>query len=745
MEAIIEAVFGIKTTKIVPLSGYDNRNYCVYDAHQKWILKTYTDCSQRPILEAECEALDFLSQQADFTLQCPQPQRTATQDFVAEVVLDDKPQLIRLLSFVEGAFLGDCPPTRQRYTHLGIRLGELNQKLAKWTSPVIQARQWAWNMGSFTLIKPNINLLEQPAQRMAHYFIQHYEEVVVPQLSHLPKTTLYNDANEWNILCEQEEIIGMIDFGDLAYGPRIHDLAVAMVYAAYDKEDPLDWACLVLQGFHQVQALQPEEIKLLYHSMALRLCMSLCNSAVAKTTQPENTYATYSEKYALKMLNHWLACGPLGAEKAFLKAVGLKYKPPADTEQLLESRKRVLSDALSVSYQKPIPMNQAAFQYMYAADGSTFLDAYNNIPHVGHHHPVVVEAAQRQLAKLNTNTRYLYPELQTYAEALLAHFPKPLDKVFLVNSGSEASDLAIRIARSYTGQKSVVVMEHGYHGNTQTGIEISDYKFSHPKGMGQQAHIIKLPLPKSTDPLTTSIASAKNILAKQQEPAAAFISETILGCAGQVPLPEGYLQQLYPLLRQQGSLCIADEVQTGFGRLGDYFWAFEQQGVIPDLVVLGKPMGNGFPMGAVVTTSAIAERFAQGVEFFSSFGGNPVSCVVGKAVLEVLKEEQLPQNAQLTGEYFMAQLRNLQKEFSTIHEVRGQGLFLGVELRDPKGRPHTRLAQKIKNELREKHILISTAGPYDHILKSKPPLCFDKANVDQVIDRLYQSLKNTPF
>jgi len=607
---------------------------------------------------------------------------------------------------------------------LGIRLGELNQQLAKWTSPVIQARQWAWNMGSFTLIKPNINLLEQPAQRMVHYFIQHYEEVVVPQLSHLPKTTLYNDANEWNILCEQEEIIGMIDFGDLAYGPRIHDLAVAMVYAAYDKEDPLDWACLVLQGFHQVQALQPEEIKLLYHSMALRLCMSLCNSAVAKTTQPENTYATYSEKYALKMLNHWLACGPLAAEKAFFKAVGLKYKPPADAEQLLESRKRVLSDALSVSYQKPILMTQAAFQYMYAADGSTFLDAYNNIPHVGHHHPVVVEAAQRQLAKLNTNTRYLYPELQTYAEALLAHFPKSLDKVFLVNSGSEASDLAIRIARSYTGHKPVVVMEHGYHGHTQTGIEISDYKFSHPKGMGQQAHIIKLPLPKSTDPLTTSIASAKNILAQQHEPAAAFISETILGCAGQVPLPEGYLQQLYPLLRQQGSLCIADEVQTGFGRLGDYFWAFEQQRVIPDLVVLGKPMGNGFPMGAVVTTSAIAERFAQGVEFFSSFGGNPVSCVVGKAVLEEIDRKKLQKNALKTGLFLKDGLKNLSKKYPIIGNVRGKGLFIGVELVDKDLNPETEKAHYLVNRIKELGVLMSNDGLDKNVIKIKPPLIF---------------------
>ncbi len=390
-------------------------------------------------------------------------------------------------------------------------------------------------------------------------------------------------------------------------------------------------------------------------------------------------------------------------------------------------------------------MKQAAFQYMYAADGTSFLDAYNNIPHVGHHHPFVVEAAQKQLTKLNTNTRYLYPELQDYAETLLAHFPKPLDKVFFVNSGSEASDLAIRIAKNFTNRKGVVVMEHGYHGHTQVGIEISDYKFNHPKGIGQQPHIIKLPLPNSEQPTAESVQRAAKIIDLSDVQAAAFVSETILGCAGQVPLPEGYLKQLYPILRKKQTLCIADEVQTGFGRLGSCFWAFEKQEVVPDIVIIGKPMGNGHPMGAVVTTSAIADHFAQGVEFFSSFGGNPVSCAIGTAVLKVLKDEKLQENALHVGAYYKAQLKTLQQLYPAIDEVRGEGLFLGVALVDAHKNPHTNLAKQIKNELRNQNILISTDGPFDSVLKSKPPLCFNKQNVDQVIDQLHKAFKKYPI
>ena len=396
-------------------------------------------------------------------------------------------------------------------------------------------------------------------------------------------------------------------------------------------------------------------------------------------------------------------------------------------------------------------MERAAFQYMYDAYGNTFLDAYNNIPHVGHCHPKVVEAGQMQMAKLNTNTRYLYDILPAYAEKLLARFPSKLNKVFFVNSGSAASDLAIRMAKWHTQKEGVMVMEHGYHGNTQMSIDISDYKFSNPKGQGQKNHILKTTLPDTyRGPFTLNNGSAGKEFAKVSmlemkefsQSIAAFIAEPIVGCGGQVPLAKGYLETLYPAIWKQGGVCISDEVQTGFGRLGDCFWGFEQQGVVPDMVVLGKPMGNGHPMGAVVCTQEIAESFESGVEFFSSFGGNPVSCAIGLAVLEVIEEEGLQENAQIVGGYYKSLFMELKEKHACIGDVRGSGLFLGVDLVKPWSTEEDPvLAKYIKNQLRERHILISTDGPKDSVLKTKPPLIFTKENSLQVVEEMERLLK----
>jgi 4-aminobutyrate aminotransferase-like enzyme len=315
----------------------------------------------------------------------------------------------------------------------------------------------------------------------------------------------------------------------------------------------------------------------------------------------------------------------------------------------------------------------------------------------------------------------------------------------LVNSGSAATDLAIRLARNFTNRKIVAVVEHGYHGNTQAGIEISHYKFGGKGGKGISGDTICLPIPDTYRGEfrfeNAGISYAQNAIRQLHEftgEIAAFIAEPIVGCGGQVPLAKGYLNKIYKEIRSQDGVCISDEVQTGFGRLGNVFWGYEEQNVIPDIVILGKPMGNGHPMGAVVCTDEIAEAFNNGMEFFSSFGGNPVSCAIGQAVLEVIEEEQLQQNAKMVGDYYLQELAKLQQKYERIGDIRGSGLFIGFEF--VKDRltlePDTKLAQKVKNELREKFILVSTDGPFDNVIKSKPPLCFSKENVDEVIEKL---------
>ena len=393
-------------------------------------------------------------------------------------------------------------------------------------------------------------------------------------------------------------------------------------------------------------------------------------------------------------------------------------------------------------------MYKSALQYMYDYEGNTFLDAYNNIMLVGHSHPDVVKAGQSAMARLNTNTRYLYPELTNYAAKLLKKFPPALDKVFFVNSGSGATDLAIRLARTYTERKKIMVLEEGYHGNTLAAIEVSHYKYSKAGSIGKPDHVVQSRLPNAfalkpemqKKAAAHFAALAKELIAKHDGTLGAFIAEPIVGCGGQVPLPVGYLNEVYETVRKQGGICISDEVQVGFGRLGSYFWGFEIHDVIPDIVILGKPMGNGHPIGAVVTTSEIAKKFADGPEFFTSFGGNPVSCLVGEEVLNVIQRDSLQENAKQVGDYFKKELLTLQKSFNSIGDIRGEGLFLGVELVDHDNLPDGKLAKHVKNFLRDNGILSSTDGPHDQVIKIKPPLCFNQENVDEFVSMFRKSL-----
>ena len=286
----------------------------------------------------------------------------------------------------------------------------------------------------------------------------------------------------------------------------------------------------------------------------------------------------------------------------------------------------------------------------------------------------MVRAAAAQMAALNTNTRYLHPLLVTYARRLAATCPDPLSVVFLVNSGSEANDLALRLARAHTGRRDVVVLDQAYHGHLSSLVEISPYKFGGPGGAGRPAHVHVAPLPPA-DPRADAVRARL-----EEAPAAAFFAEPLPGVAGQVVPPDGYLAAAFAHAREAGAVCVADEVQIGFGRVGSHFWAFEAQGVVPDIVTAGKPIGNGHPLGAVITTPEIARSFETGMEYFNTFGGNPVSCAAGLAVLDVIADERLQARAARLGAVLLDGLRSLAERQPLIGDVRGRGLFLGVEL-----------------------------------------------------------------
>ncbi|WP_350285747.1 aminotransferase class III-fold pyridoxal phosphate-dependent enzyme [uncultured Croceitalea sp.] len=748
LKEILETHFGLANTEIKKLAGYENVNYKVTTTGGSYILKTYRFDSQLfDILHAENEVLLVLADEKDY--EFPKPLPFLDGSYIKTIEIDGIQQLCRMLSFLEGQFLGDIVPHENLAVHIGTFLAKMSLKLKGINNYTLKSREWEWDLQCFHLNQDYLQYIKNPRDRnLVRYFFQQYNGNVRDVIPKLRKQIIHNDANEWNLLIKDNVVSGIIDFGDVTHAPLINEVAIAMTYIAYDKPDPLKWAKNVLTGYHQVNSLLEAEIDVLYYLIAARLCTSVCNSALSKTKNPDNTYASVSELNAWSMLYKWIKYSPIQVRHEFKEALGFPTDKTDTVGTSIKRRLKHISPLLSISYKQPIAMDRAAFQYMYDKAGNTFLDAYNNIPHVGHSHPKVVEAAQRQMAILNTNTRYVYDLLAAYAERLLAKCPQSLNKVFFVNSGSAASDLAIRMAKAHTQKEHVMVMEHGYHGNTQQSIDVSDYKFSNSKGQGQKEYVLKTKLPDTYrgefQDLDAGMNYAKGVdglVQRHYGQIAAFITESVVGCGGQVPLANDYLKEVYPLIKEQGGVCIADEVQTGFGRLGDYFWGFEQQEVVPDILILGKPMGNGHPIGAVVTTDAVAASFDKGVEFFSSFGGNPVSCAVGLAVLEVIDEEGLQENAQVVGNYYRSLLKQLQNNYPTIGDVRGSGLFLGVDIvhEGTKLTNHA-LAQRLKNELRAKHILISTDGPDDSVLKTKPPLCFTKQNAETVVHTMDEIL-----
>ncbi len=427
---------------------------------------------------------------------------------------------------------------------------------------------------------------------------------------------------------------------------------------------------------------------------------------------------------------------------------------PRNSEEILDLRRRHLGPNLSVHYRKPLKVVRGFRQFLYDEDGQAFLDAVNNVPHVGHCHPRVIRAAREQMAVLNTNTRYLHDHIIEYAIRLEEHLPEPLSVFFFVCSGSEANDLALRLARTHTRRRDTIVVDGAYHGNLSSLIEISPYKFDGPGGQGAPPYVHKVPTPdgyrglyKNNDPeagekYARHVQKALERIQGQGGRVGAFIAESLMGSAGQIVYPAGFLKRAFSHTRRAGGVCIADEVQVGFGRVGTHFWGFETQGVIPDIVTMGKPIGNGHPLAAVATTPEIAASFETGMEYFNTFGGNPVSCAVGLAVLDVLRDEDLQRSALEVGDYLKAGLEELGTRHELIGEVRGLGLFLGIEfvLDQESLDPATEEAATIAERMRDKKILVSTDGPHGNVVKIKPPLVFARADADRLIETLDQVL-----
>ena len=978
--AIAEASYGIQPASIQELPAELDRNFLLRNqAGDRCVLKIAHGSVSESALDLQNQTLTHLRGALDVI-----PELIAARDgadIVRVSTAAGEAYRARLLRFIEGVPLSEFRPhSEELLADIGAQLGRLSAAMQGF-SHAEKRLAYRWHLGNLGAVAGYARDLPPDKKALLDYFLGLYEAEVLPALPGLRHSFIYNDPNDSNILvhaagAEPPRVAGLIDFGDMVYGPTVVDLAVALAYIMMSAEQPLDKAAPVISAYHGQFPLSEDEIQLLYPLIAARLCLSVCISWHQQRQAPDNRHLSISESGAWDLLATWrdihprlaqysfrAACGwpacprtavlvdwlgeqefapilgrqlagddfqlldfgmssrllarvrdlrdPSAYEQPLREAIGdgavgighynearpiyladmfavdhherrtvhlgadvfmppgapiyaplagsvyavvdnageqdygptviLKHEPaegptfytlyghlapdalerwsegqrlaagdllahigdyprngnwaphlhfqivadmldyagnfpgvcspraraiwtslspdpnlilrlpgsltpptkPSRAE-LLARRGDALNPALSVSYRQPLKIERGYLQNLYDENGQLYLDCVNNVPHVGHSHPRVVRAAQDQMALLNTNTRYLHDCIVEYAEALTATLPAPLSVCFFVNSGSEANELALRLATAYTGGTDHIVIDHAYHGHTSALIDISPYKFQGAGGRGQADHVQVAEMPDgyrgarrgydagAGEYYALSVGEAiEKIRAHGRQPAA-FFAEGIMGCGGQMPLPKGYLKRAYAYVREAGGVCVADEVQTGFGRVGSHFWSFELSGVAPDIVTLGKPIGNGHPLGAVVTTPEIAAAFNNGMEYFNTFGGNPVSCAVGLEVLRIIQDEGLQQRALEVGSYWLEKLRALGERFPLIGQARGSGLFLGVELARDRAtlEPADWEAAYIVERMKGRGILVSTEGPCHNVLKLKPPLIFRRRDVD---------------
>ena len=728
-----------------------------------YVLKSQVAADPWTDLESQNRLLAHLAT-GDLGVRTPRvvPARDGRE--IVPVETGEGPGAARLLTHLPGrrwAETGGSPELRRE---LGRVLARLNRHLAAFDHAALH-RDHPWDLRRAGRQRRDLAVITDPTRRRLVETVFHrfaaYRTLHGPSLR---RSIIHGDANDHNLLVENGRLTGLLDVGDAVASWTIAELAIALAYVMLDEEDPLAAASEVARAYHAEWPLTDEELTVLFPFACARLAQSVVISARRRHEEREDGYLYVSEAPAWALLERLAGVDPATAQDRLRQACGVTAMAMAmamtETETaraagraLLTARRERIGPSLSLAYDRPLHVVRGLGQYLYAADGRPYLDLVNNVCHVGHCHPAVVAAAARQMGTLNTNTRYLYDGLTAYAERLTATLPAGLDVCFFVNSGSEANELAIRLARAATGRRDLLVLDGAYHGHTTSLVEASPYKFMGKGGSGRAADWVHVaPMPDGyrgrhrghgAETGRRYTAEIEHSIAASPRPLAGFLCEPILGCGGQIVPPEGFLAGAYEAIRRAGGLAIADEVQVGFGRAGSHFWAFETEGVVPDVVVMGKPIGNGHPLAAVVTTRAIADAFANGMEFFATFGGNPVSCAVGMAVLDVVEDENLQARAAELGERMLTGLRELAKRYPLVGDVRGVGLFAGVELvRDHETlEPATEEAAAIVGRLARRGLLLSTDGPFANVIKIKPPMVLTADDVDFFVRELDAELE----
>jgi 4-aminobutyrate aminotransferase-like enzyme/Ser/Thr protein kinase RdoA (MazF antagonist) len=731
------------------------------------VLKLVHPDEDEATLDFQIQALNWIAREGP-TLALPRVIRNKSGGQLGHTIdADGRRHAVWMLDFLPGIPLMEAKPSPQPLRELGSFAARVDLALAGYFHPAA-GREIVWDARHTPRLRSQLALLEDKADRAAaEHVIGRFAADCLPRLSALRAQVIHNDMNFHNLLVDEQHpqrITGLIDFGDMVHGPLALELANAASEAVMETDRPIEAVAELLAGYHAHLPLTGPDVTQLFDLIQARQALTL--AVLATRRQQVTDDPSYVEIYAVPCRDALHALEEIGREKAtaaFQRAIepARSVIPPriaesevdADRERMLARRRRVMGPQTYMFYDKPLHMVRGEGAWLYDVTGRRYLDVYNNVPHVGHCHPHVVEAIARQAAILNTNTRYLFDEVLDYAERLSATMPagSSLTACMFVNSGSEAVDLATRLAKAYTGHTGALVMEYAYHGWTEA-VEALSPEFRSAEHL--KPHVRTLvgpddyrgPYRRGGNDIAARYAAdadrAIQSLAQGGMKPALFIADAGLLTNGVLDAPMGWLQGVYERVHKAGGLAVADEVQTGFGRQGDAMWGFALHDVTPDIVCLGKPIGNGHPLGAVITRPEIIQTLVDQGIFFSTFGGNNVSCAAGMAVLVVLGREGLQDNARTVGNHFRQGLRRLGEKHALIGDVRGHGLLVGLELvRDRKTlEPAATETKRVVNRMRDLGVLTATEGPHGNVLKLRPPICFSIAQADMTIAAVDQAL-----
>ena len=743
--------YGLEVVANAIVSERD-QNFRLTDADGgAWVLKVSNAAEDRGVVEMEVAAVERIAM-LDPSLPVPQARPALEGSPIVSIVVGGSTHLVRLLPLLPGRNAPATELDAVTVTRIGEIVARISVALRGFFHPAAGRRIW-WDQRYVPELARLAPPIEDHARReLLARTLARFDKHVAPALPRLRGQVIHNDVTLDNLLLDERRMVtGIIDFGDMAHTALVLDVPATLQSLVRGRTDLFEVSEAFLAGYASVLPLDAGEAELLGDLLAGRMAQTILISAWRMPQYPDNEYIRGWAEPAWALLEQLEA---IGFDEAALRLEAIARAPirrRVPSDELLTRRRRVLGSALeSLSYRTPLHLVRGDGAWMEAADGRRYLDAYNNVPVVGHAHPRVVDAIARQAATLNTNTRYLHEHVVELAERLIATMPDGLDTVLFVNSGSEANDLAWRLATTVTGADAGIASTWSYHGVTHA---IADFSASEwPRG--ERPDLVEAypapdtyrgPYADAADPASvgrSEIVEAVRRLAKRgRRPAALFVDSTFTADGIFVPAP-AVVAEIVVAARDAGALFVADEVQSGYGRTGE-MWGFSRWGVVPDIVTVGKPMGNGHPVAAVITRSDIVDRFGTDTTFFSTFGGNPVACGAALAVLDVLGDEDLVSNAAVVGDDLRSALGSVAARRPAIGDIRGRGLMTGVELVRDRGsrEPAGDLAARVKDEMAERGVLIGTTGRHANVLKIRPPLCISRDEAALIVTLLDTTLE----